>query len=144
MALLKKTNFDKFKIIMQMKKILNLLKLPIKDEMKMEQSYLINNNFIDIFKKNADYHNIFNIIESNFNFYNLENIDIIFLNNYFFSDVINTIKILITEARMLEDNFYLDYNQYNMNYLKEGEKLVCHMKFILISKNLFDLLLKDI
>ena len=110
----------------------------------MEQSYLINNNFIDIFKKNADYHNIFNIIESNFNFYNLENIDIIFLNNYFFSDVINTIKIIITEARMLEDNFYLDYNQYNMNYLKEGEKLVCHMKFILISKNLFDLLLKDI
>ena len=34
-----------------MKKILNLLKLPIKDEMKMEQSYLINNNFIDILKK---------------------------------------------------------------------------------------------
>ena len=51
MALLKKTNFEKFNIIMQMKKILNLLKLPIKEEMKMEQSYLINNNFIDILKK---------------------------------------------------------------------------------------------
>ena len=51
MALLKKTNFDKFKIIMQMKKILNLLKLSIKEEMKMEQSYLINNNFIDILKE---------------------------------------------------------------------------------------------
>ena len=51
MALLKKTNFEKFNIIMQMKKILNLLKLPIKEEMKMEQSYLINNNFIDILKE---------------------------------------------------------------------------------------------
>jgi len=130
------------------KQILNLLKSPIKDEMKMESSYLINNNFIDIFKKKADYGNICQIIDSNLKFnnnFNLENIENI-VNNNCFSNIIKNIKVLTEDekTRMLEDNFYPDYNQYNMNYLKDGNKLVCPMEFILISKNLFDLFLKDI
>ena len=126
------------------KNFLNLINSPIKDEMKMEESYLINRNFVKIYKDKGNYEKMCKIIESNnIDLKNIENA----VNDKCFLDVINKIQIFTAEEKAIkfkEDNFYPDNNQYKFDDLKDRDKLVCPNEFVLISKNLFDLFKNEI
>ena len=144
--ILEKKNILRYLLLIykEEKRFLNQINSPIKDEMKMEESYLINRNFVKIFKEKGNYEEICKIIESNnLNLENIENA----VNDKSFLDVINKIKIFTAEEKAIklkEGNIYPDYNQNKFGNLKDSNKLVCPNEFVLISKDLFDLFIKEI
>ena len=121
------------------KEIQKLLNSYIVDEYDLKEYYLINKNFIDEFMYNNNYTKVRDILDKeNYNYS---------YNGYYFN--LNKImeksklkKIKLKKKLYKEKNFYPEFLK--KNWIKKDESIKPLDKFILVPKNLFDLLYKTI
>ena len=120
----------------------------IKDEYDINEYYLINQNWIEKYKSNYYYSDVYKILENNkYDFslkgfwYNLQNI----LKTNDFTKVKNRISPSTNNYTSEEKNFYPKKNEKNFKKIKDIEKdIYCPDEFILVPEFLFDLFYAEI
>ena len=111
----------------------------IVDEYDLKEYYLINKNFIDEFMDNNDYTKVKDILDK-------ENYNLSY-NGYYFNlnkimEIFKLKKIKLKKKLYKEKNIYPEFLQ--KSWIKKDESIKPLDKFILVPKNLFDLLYKTI
>ena len=118
-------------------KIFTLFDKNINNEKDMKEYYLINKNWMNLYKENSNYKKIEEIILKDKKNLNEEE----FLRSNY-EGVSNEIKDL-PENLLKEENF-IPQSKLDFLNIEESKDLFCPHEFVLVSENLFDLFFKEI